>query len=186
MPAAPVTQQLLTAEEFMKLPDPADGSLQELVQGVVVTIPPPKGRHGVCCLRVGRLVGNFVDQHKLGHTASNDAGVILRRGPDTVRGPDIAYYSRTRVPEVPDGYFEVPPDLVIEVVSPDDQHSKVQAKVRQYLKAGVAMVWLVDPDLRIVTAYRPGDRMRTSEEADTLDGEDVLPGFSCQVADLFA
>ena len=94
----------------MTLPNPPDGSQQELVDGVIVTMPPPKGRHGVCCSKVNRLIGNFVDAQKLGLVTSNDAGVILRRAPDTVRGPDIAYYSRTRVPAVPDGYFEVPPD----------------------------------------------------------------------------
>jgi Uma2 family endonuclease len=181
-----VASKLITAEEFTKLPEPADGSTQELVRGVVITMPPPKGRHGVCCSKVNRLIGNHVESKRLGHVTSNDAGFILQRNPDTVRGPDTAFWSVQRVAEVPEGYFEVPPDLAVEVVSPDDAHTRVQEKVRAYLKHGVRMVWVVDPDLRIVTVYRSSELARTFEETDTITGEDVLPDFSCRVADVFA
>ncbi|HBI41351.1 MAG TPA: Uma2 family endonuclease [Planctomycetales bacterium] len=182
---ATVAQKLITAEEFIKMPDPDDGSRQELVQGVVITMPPPKGRHGVCCNKVGRLIGNYVEANKLGFTTCNDAGFISERAPDSVRGPDVAFYSRQRVSEIPEGYFEVSPDLAVEVLSPSDPHTRVQEKVRHYLKHGVSMVWLVDPELRIVTVYRRQEHARTLEETDTLAGEDVLPGFSCCVAEFF-
>jgi Uma2 family endonuclease len=180
-----VAHKLITAEEFMKMPEPADGSRQGLVEGVIVTLPPPKGKHGVCCSRVGRRVGNFVEANRLGHVTSNDAGFVSARDPDTVRGPDVGYWSKERVAEVPDGYFQVAPDLAVEVVSPDDSHTRLQNKVRHYLKVGVRMVWLVDPELRIVTIYRTPNEARTLEEKDTLSGDDVLPGFSCPVAELF-
>lgn len=183
---ATVTEKLITAEEFMLMPDPPDGSQQELVRGKIVTMPPPKGRHGFCCHRIGRIVGNFVDANHLGMMTCNDAGVILERDPDTVRGPDLAYWSFERLPEVPkEGYVAVPPDLVIEVTSPSDIHSKVQSKVRQYLTSGVRMVWVVDPEDRTVTVYRSRDQVRMLEESETLAGEDVLPGFSVQVSELF-
>jgi Uma2 family endonuclease len=178
------TQKLLTAEEFMKLPDPPDGSRQELIRGRVVTMPLTQGRHGIVCLKVGRVVGDFVEANRLGHATSNDAGFIGERGPDTVRGPDVAFYSFTRAPEVPDGYFEVAPDLAIEVVSPSDTHTRVQEKVRYYLRRGVRLVWVIDPELRIVTAYQDQE-WRTLEETDTLTGGDVLPGFNIIVANLF-
>jgi Uma2 family endonuclease len=181
-----VASKLVTAEEFMKMPEPTDGSKQELVRGVIVTMPPPKGRHGVCCSKVNRLLGNHVAAKRLGHVTCNDTGFILQRNPDTVRGPDAAFWSVQRVPEVPDGYFEVPPDLAVEVVSPDDSHTRVQEKVRNYLKHGVRMVWVVDPDLRIVTVYRSSELARTFEETETITGEDVLPEFSCRVAEMFA
>jgi len=180
-----VAQQLLTAEEFLKLPEPRDGSQQELIRGVVVTMPPPKGRHGVCCCKVSRLVGNFVEAQCLGTTTCNDAGFISERGPDTVRGPDVAFWTHERAPEVPVGYFQVAPDLAVEVVSPDDTHTRVQEKVRHYLSHGVRMVWVVDPELRIVTVYRSREQSRTLEEGDPLSGEDVLPGFTCKVNDFF-
>jgi Uma2 family endonuclease len=167
------------------VPEPADGSQQELIRGVIVTMPPPKGRHGVCCSKLNRLIGNHVEANRLGNTTSNDTGWITERGPDTVRGPDVAFWSYQRAPEVPEGYYQVPPDLAVEVVSPSDTHTRVQEKVRHYLKHGARMVWVVDPELRIVTVYRKQTESRTLEETDTLSGEDVLPGFSCKVADLF-
>ena len=179
-------KKLLTAEEFMLLPDPPDGAQQELDRGEVVTMPSPKARHGICCIKVGRKIGDFVEKKKLGHVASSDSGVILERNPDTVRGPDIAYYSFKRVPKVPEAYFEVAPDLVVEVVSPDDSFSKLQRKVRQYLASGTPLVWIVDPELRTVTLHRSSERAQTLEEGETVTGEKVLPGFSCRVAEFFA
>jgi Uma2 family endonuclease len=180
-----VQQKLITAEEFMNLPEPVDGSQQELIRGVIVTMPPPKGLHAICCNKVGRRVGNFVEDHRLGWVTSNDAGFISERDPDSVRGPDIAFWSITRVPRPPQGYFEVPPDLAIEIVSPSDTFSRTTEKIRHYLGNGVPVVWYVDPELRIVTIYRPDNSMQTLEETDTLEGGELLPGFSCRVAELF-
>jgi Uma2 family endonuclease len=182
---ATVAQKLITAEEFMNMPDPEDGSRQELLQGVIITMPPPQGRHGVCCMEVARLISNHVKANKLGFTTCNDAGFISERDPDSVRGPDVAFYGHQRVTEIPNGYFEVSPDLAVEVLSPNDADSRVQEKVRHYLKHGVSMVWLVDPRLQIVTVYRHLKRAQTLKESDTLLGEDVLPGFSCGVAEFF-
>lgn len=182
---ATASTRLITAEEFFKMPSPPDGSRQELIQGVVVTMPPPGGRHGVCCLKVGRKLGNFVDEHQLGTVTCNDAGFITERDPDTVRGPDVAFWRKARLPEVPPGYIELSPDLAVEVVSPDDHFARVQRKVVHYMTHGVALLWVVDPDDRSVTVYRPGQEMRILEEAETLTAEDLLPGFSCRVADLF-
>jgi Uma2 family endonuclease len=178
-------QQLITAEEFARMPEPADGSRQELVRGVIVTRPPPRGPHGVCCSKLNRLIGNFVEANRLGNTTCNDTGWITERGPDTVRGPDVAFWSYQRAEAVPEGYYEVPPDLAVEVVSPSDTHTAVQEKVRHYLKHGARMVWVVDPELRILTVYRKQTESRTLEETDTLSGEDVLPGFSVTVGELF-
>lgn len=177
---------LLTAEAFAELPDPLDGSRQELVQGVIVTMPPPSMHHGVVCNRVGRKVGNFVEERNLGFVSNNDSGVILERDPDTVRGPDVAFWTRERLPAVPArGYPEVPPDLVVEVLSPSDLFPRVLRKVQQYLKAGVGMIWIVVPDDRSVTVFRPGQSEVILGERDILTGADVLPGFTCVVADLF-
>jgi Uma2 family endonuclease len=178
--------KLLTAEEFMRLPQPEDGSQQELVQGVIVMVPPPSFYHGICCSRVCRKVGNFVEDRGLGFVTSNDSGVILERDPDTVRGPDVAFWSKERLPTPPaEGYPSVAPDLVVEVLSPSDLFPRVLRKVQQYLKAGVRMVWVLVPEDRSVTVCRPGEEQRILSENETLDGADVLPGFTCPVAELF-
>ncbi len=176
---------LITAEEFGKMPDPPDGSKQELVKGVIVTMPPPKGRHGIVQLKIGRLLGNFVDERRLGWVVV-ESGTVLDRDPDTVRGPDVSFYSITRQPTAPEGYFEIAPDLAVEVLSPDDRRGKVREKIREYVAAGVRLVWLVDPETRTVLAYRGTIRGIEHDESDTLDGGDVLPEFTCTVADFFA
>lgn len=180
-----VQQPPVTIAEFERMPDPADGSRLELVRGEVVVMPPPKGKHGICCSRIDRLIGNFADAHKLGWVTTNDTGVVLERGPDTVRGPDVAFWSITRQPAIPEGYFEIPPDLAVEVLSPDDRRKNVRAKIKEYLFYGVKLVWLVDPETRTVTVYRGSPRGTELDEEDELDGGDVLPGFLCKVADLF-
>jgi Uma2 family endonuclease len=178
--------RLLTAEEFARLPQPEDGSQQELVNGVVITMPPPSFYHGLCCNRIGRKLGNFVDEARAGFVTNNDSGVILARDPDTVRGPDVAFWGRERLLEPPrEGYPSIPPDLVVEVLSPSDVFTKVQRKVQQYLRAGVRLIWVVVPEDRSVAVYRPGQEPRILSDGEVLGGEDVLPGFSCPVADLF-
>jgi Uma2 family endonuclease len=114
-------RKLITAEEFARMPDPPDGSRQELVRGVIETMPRPSTYHGGCCSRIGRRLANFVEDNNLGHLACNDAGFITERDPDTVRGPDLSFWTRGRLPELPkEGYVSIAPDLVVEVVSPND------------------------------------------------------------------
>jgi Uma2 family endonuclease len=180
-----VQQPPITIAEFERMPDPADGSKLELVRGEVVVMPPPKGKHGICCQRIGRFLGNHVEPAKLGWVTTNDTGVVLERGPDTVRGPDVAFWSIKRQPEMPEGYFLIPPDLAVEVLSPDDRRKDVRAKIKEYLFYSVPLVWLVDPETRTVTVYSGSMRGTEFDENDTLDGGDVLPGFSCKVSDLF-
>jgi Uma2 family endonuclease len=183
---ATAAAKLLTAEEFMRLPDPPDGSQQELVKGKVISMPPPKGIHGVCCLKIAGELNQYLKQHPIGTATCNDAGFIVARGPDTVRGPDLAFWHRDRLAQMPeDEYTNIPPDLAVEVVSPDDTHSKLNHKVLQYIKCGVRMIWVVDPQLRIVTVYRSLSKSQVLENGDTLSGEDVLPGFACAVSELF-
>lgn len=117
--------------------------------------------------------------------ATNDTGFISERGPDTVRGPDISFWSKERLPEVPEGYIEIAPDLTVEVVSPSDHFSRINRKLREYLDKGVRLIWVVDPEDRTVTIYRPGTEAVILTESQALDGGDVLPGFTCLVRELF-
>jgi Uma2 family endonuclease len=178
--------KLLTAEEFAHLPDPPDGSKQELVRGEIVTMPPPGFVHGNVPGNVYLAVKVFVKQHKLGRVTV-ESGVITERGPDSVRGPDVAYWSYQRLPQadIPVVYANEPADLVAEVVSPGNTKQRTTQKVREYFDSGVRLVWVVHPEERTVTVYtKPGDGTVRWEDA-TLTGGDVLPGFSCKVAELF-
>ena len=180
-----IAHKLMTAEEFAALTNPRDGSQQELVKGEVVIMPPPQARHGIICSRIDRRLGIYVEENNLGWTTSNDTGVILERDPDTVRGPDVAFWSIARQPELPAGYFEIPPDIAVEVLSPTDRRRDVREKIREYITLGVRLVWLIDPETRTVTVYPGTIRGTELDESDTLDGGEVLPGFAVPVSYLF-
>jgi Uma2 family endonuclease len=177
-------KKLLTAEEFFLLPKPTGGSRQELVRGEIVTMPPHGGSHGVCCSKAGRHIGNFVEGNSDGTVVSNGTGFITDRDPDSVRGPDISYWSKERLKEVPVGYIEIAPDMLVEVLSPSNTWKQIRAKIKEYFAKGVRLVWVIAPEDRILTIYRTADEGRVLHETATVTGEDVLPGFSCRVSDL--
>jgi len=182
---ATATQTLLTAEEFARLPDPPDGSQQELVRGVIVTMPPAQGRHGECCLTIGSALRLFVKSRKLGRVVSNDTGFLLERSPDTVRAPDVAFWKHDRLPTMPNTYIPIPPDLAVEVLSPSDRPLQIQTKVTAYQGCGVPLIWVIDPEDRGVGIYRLGQPTRVLTEQEILDGEDIVPGFCIPVLELF-
>ena len=177
-------QKLITAEEFIQMPDPPDGSQQELVRGEIITMPPPGMFHGVSCLKTGHRLYSFVEANRCGTVTVNDAGIITECDPDTVRGAVVAYWSFERLPEVPVGYTEIAPDLAVEVLSQWTKMRQLRIKIQEYFRRGVRMVWVIAPEDRTVTVYRTPDEGRLLHESATLSGEDVLPGFSCRVADL--
>jgi len=183
---ASIDTHLLTADEFRLLPD--QNQPLELVRGSVVMMSNPGARHGHVCHCIGRILGNFISQHDLGFIFSNDAGVITERNPDTVRGPDIAYYSFQRIPKdpgPPEGYPDVVPELVFEVLSPSDSWKKVLRKITEFIEAGVSIACVADPQSRQITVFYSD---RSSEKLtcdDVISFPDLLPGFSSHVRDLF-
>jgi Uma2 family endonuclease len=179
------TEALLTAEEFLLLPD--TGRPMELVRGRIVMMNVPYYRHGKICGRIVRIVGNFVEEGDLGTVISNDAGVITERGPDSVRGADVAYYSYQRVPKDadPDGYPEVAPEIVFEVRSPSDRSKPVQEKLAEYLNAGVLVVCVVEPADQSVDVHYPGRPVATLTIDQELVFPEILPGFSLPLQRLF-
>ena len=184
MPAT--ATRLITAEEFAAMEDPMNGPTQELVQGEILDMPLTQGDHGIICGEICWLIKNAVKPNKLGWVTTNDAGVILERDPDTTRGPDVGFWSIERQPTRPKGYLEIPPDIAVEVLSPSDNRKAVRDKVHEYVAAGVRLVWVVDPEDKTVMVYSGTMRGVEYDEADTLDGGEVLPGFTCKVADFFA
>jgi Uma2 family endonuclease len=184
--STPLLLGQLSAEEFAELPEPADGTQQELVRGKVVVMPPPSGYQGAVCSRIVRRLSTWIEDRELGILTSNDSGVILERDPDTVRAPDLAFFSKERLPNFPrTGYPAVPPDLAIEVLSPSDVFLRMLGKVEMYLRAGVRLVWVIVPEDNGVSVHVPDAPVRVLTADDVLDGGAVLPGFSCPVRQLF-
>lgn len=183
-----VPKKLMTADEFWvyaNLPENEPRNI-DLIQGEVVEMSRPTRIHGRVCFRVTYLLENWVEKVRNGYIATNDAGVVLEEDPDTVVGPDVAYYTDANTfDEVPPKWGDVPPILAVEVSSPNDRMGKVNAKIMAYLRNGVRLVWLVDSEERIVTIYRPQQQMVILRDSATITGEDVLPGFSCKVSDFF-
>ena len=161
---------------------------QELIDGKLYEMEPPGAEHGVVVARIASLLDMHVRAHGLGQTFAGDAGFQLASDPDTVRGPDAAFVLRARMEEIglPTGYFPGPPDLAVEVVSPNDRHSKVVAKALAWLDAGALAVLVADPGQRTAAVYRSRSDIRVLELDETLDLGDVVTGFETPVAELFA
>ncbi|MBI4513953.1 MAG: Uma2 family endonuclease [Gemmatimonadetes bacterium] len=178
------TEGLLTAEDLerMSFPD----KRVELVEGGLLVREPAGFRHGVVAANLLRLVAAHVEAHGLGVVLAAETGYVLRRRPDTVRDPDVSFVRSERIPDPPPVSFaEFAPDLAAEIVSPSNTRADIEARVRDLLAAGTRLMWVFDPDPETVTIYRPGraPEVRTAEEF--LDGEDVIPGFRCRIAEVF-
>ena len=175
----------MTAEEFAERPDP--GYPEELVRGEIVPMSVPKPRHGQICGNAYFAIRSFSDAHDLGHVLSNDSAVVTERGPDSVRGADVSFYSFNKVPRgpLPDGYLEAKPDLVVEVISPTDRWPKILAKVAEYLDAGVAVVVLLDDGSRSAQIFTADAPSRTIGPDDPLTLPEILPGFAVAVGRFF-
>ena len=176
---------LFTAEELLRLP--TTGSRLELVRGKLYEMAPAGWRHGRVSMKIGRLLDAHVESAGLGYVSAAETGFILRRNPDTVLAPDAAFVAQGRLPqeEEPEGYLELAPDLAVEVVSPYDRPQEIREKVDGWLDAGTSMVWVIYPATRTVAVHRPPDTVQQLAEGDTLEGAEVVPGFTCQVGQLF-
>ena len=179
------TPALYTAEQFLELAD-IDGPA-ELVEGELVEMPQSKPRHGQVCMNIGFLLKLHANQHNLGHVFSNDAAIITGRNPDTVRGADVGFISYDKVPRgpLPDGFLPAPPDLVVEVRSPTDRWKDIMKKVIEYLDAGVTVVCVLDPTTETARICRSDRDEEQLKNGDPLTFEDVLPGFSAPLKQLF-
>ncbi|MGI9107575.1 MAG: Uma2 family endonuclease [Pyrinomonadaceae bacterium] len=179
------TTQLMTAEELLKLPR---GHFRyELIAGELRQMSPAGHNHGKIAARLTGALFQHVEAKDLGEIYAAETGFLITVNPDTVRGPDVAFVRRERVNEVDEkaSYWPGAPDLAVEVNSPGDTIREVEEKVEEWLNAGAALVWVVSPKLRTVTAYRSLTDIVTLTERDTLDGGDVVPGFQYPVAKLF-
>lgn len=144
-------------------------------------------RHGRIAHRITFLLDQYLATNPLGVVTVSEAGFIIGRDPDTVRAPDVALILNEHVPATdPPGYFPGPPDLAVEVLSPNDRASEVLAKAQDWLAAGCRAVWVVDPQAQTVTVYSGGGHAAILDSSHALTGGDLLPGFSLPVAEVFA
>lgn len=175
---------LLTADELLHLNLP--NKRTELVRGVLIVSEPPGYHHGLVVVKLARAIADFVDARHLGDVLAGDAGFKLFSDPDTVRGPDVAFISRSRAPTPPPkGFAAFAPDLAIEVRSPDDRAGELRDKVADWLNAGTKLVWVVDPVRRSADVHRADGSTTHVDEDGLLVGEDVLPGFALALVKIF-
>lgn len=176
----------LTADDLWKMG--GDDVRHELVNGELVEMPRPGPLHGLIAARICRRLAEHADRH--GDAVMVEAGFVLDvpGDPERVRGPDVSYVYRDRLPDgrVPEKFIRGAPDVAVEVLSPDDNPVEIQQKVRDYLDAGTRLVWVVAPRPKTATVYRADGSARLLREHEALEGEHVLPELSIPLADLFA
>lgn len=178
------SQGLMTADEFYA----AYGDrCAELVRGKVQEMSPASGHHGLIAgENFGQLYA-FVTAHDLGRVFAAETGFILSRNPNTVRAPDAAFITRERIGENrPErGFWPVAPDLAVEVMSPNDTAEEIESKIREYFAAGTRLIWVIYPSSRTVHVYASAQQSRILSTHETLDGGELLPGFACEIAQIF-
>ncbi len=174
----------MTAEQLFDLGEEVSA---ELVRGTLREIAPPGAEHGVVVARLAWRLVQYVQDKDLGVVLVGDVGFQLASDPDTVRGPDLAFVRKDRIPPdgIPKGYWPGAPDLAVEVISPSDRYEDVEERVADYLSAGTHVVWVVSPARRTVTVHRPDLPAALLSVSEVLEAEDLLSGFRMQVGELF-
>ena len=174
----PAEHTTMTLEEFLE----SDLEGYEYVKGELIPMPAASAEHGIISARLFLNLGLYVREKQLGEVVKPDTGFQVG---ERVLKPDIAFISTAHLPDDLSKAFSVPPDLAVEVVSPSDAFRRVFEKAFAYLEAGTQIVWVIEPVSQTVMVYRSKTDIRVLTYEDTLTGEDVVEGFSCQVAQLF-
>jgi Uma2 family endonuclease len=175
----------VTPEDLLKIDD---RPMPELVDGELLEREPMGAWSDLINAQLLWLLGNVVNPNNLGALTCSEGGFqIFPDDPKKVRIPDISFIPRDRMPPGPPpaGHWKVVPALVVEVVSPNDVMAKVDRKVQDYLLAGISLIWVLVPETRVIHVYRSNGTAERLSPGDTLDGEDILPGFRCEVVKIF-
>jgi Uma2 family endonuclease len=181
---APPDPKLITGEELLAM---GDVGPCELIDGRIVPMSPTGGEHAFFESNLGFELTRFARQSGRGWVMVGEVGIYIRRNPDRVRAADVAFISNKRSPQRPSkGFLDVAPELVVEVMSPDDRWQDVRQKLEDYFSIGVEWVWVVEPDNRTILVYSSITEMQKFAEPDTLIGTGVLAGFTLLVTELFA
>jgi Uma2 family endonuclease len=182
---ATATEVRYTPEDLLKIDD---RPMPELVNGQLVERAMGQRSDEVAAVFLF-FIAQFIREHKLGRFNGASAGYqIFPDDPDKVRIPDASYtrIDRLKAGVSAIGHSRIAPDLVIEVISPNDTGEAIEEKINDYFAAGVPLIWVAYPESRVVQVHRKdgsGTRLTT---ADTLSGEDILPGFALPIAEVFA
>lgn len=179
---AEVEEKIITGEELFEMGDIGPA---ELIYGRIVPMSPTGGLHAYLENEAGTELGLFVKRRDLGWVLVGEVGIYTRRNRDRIRAADVVFISKTRMSELPPGYLQVAPELVIEILSPTDRWLDIRQKLTEYFAIGVERVWIVEADHRLVLVYRSPKEFDEFGMGDTLRGEGVLAGFELPVARLF-
>ncbi|HEV8157654.1 MAG TPA: Uma2 family endonuclease, partial [Pyrinomonadaceae bacterium] len=168
---------LMTADELLMMQNSRWG--YELVRGKLKKYMPAGNLHGIIALKIGRIVGNFVEENNLGVVVAAETGFLISHNPDTVRAPDSAFIGKEKLAKygITEKFFPDAPDLAVEVVSPNDRKKDIEDKVQDYLAAGVNLIWIIYPQKQFVAVHRQSKIVSILFETDELEGEEVLPDF---------
>lgn len=178
-----VFDHLLTGEEFFDL---GDIGPCELVDGTIVTMTPTGAAHGKIEVRLARLLDEYVEKSGIGWVLSGEVGIVTKRNPDRVRGVDLAFLSREQASNIPDGFLTVAPELVVEIVSPNDRWTDIREKIDEYFAIRVKQVWIVEPQSRQILVYTSPTEAVRYRTGDILPAAHALSGLEIVVDRIFA
>lgn len=181
--AKPAFDHRLTAEEFFGI---GDIGACELVDGEIVTMTPTGAAHGKTEVRLARLLDEYVEKNSIGWVLSGEVGIITKRDPDRVRGADITFLPREQATEIPDGFLTHAPELIIEIVSPNDRWNDIREKIDEYFAIGVKQVWIVEPQPRQILTYTSPTEAVRYRSGDTLLATHSLSGLQIEVDRIFS
>ena len=175
---------LLSGKELFEL---GDIGRAELNHGRLLTMSPTGYPHGIIEITIASLLRNFVHPRKLGQILGGEVGIYTGHQPDTVRGADAAYISNARLArnQASQGFLDVAPELIVEVLSPGDRWTDVTQKLAEYFQIGAQSVWITDPGRQEIFVYHSLTDVQRFTIGDAIADESVLPGFSASVAEIF-
>jgi Uma2 family endonuclease len=178
-------QEITTAEKLFSMPN--DGNRYELIDGVLNMMSPAGSEHGRIAGRIFSRLAVHVEQYDLGVTYAAETGFRISTSPDTVRAPDAAFVSHERLASVEPtrGYLQLAPDLVVEVISPNDRFSEVESKAANWLRAGTEIVLVADPENRVLKVYTKDADIRTLNQSETFLAGGTCGGWQLDVNDVF-
>ena len=179
-------QRLYTVVDLLTLPEPVGGHY-ELDEGSLVTVAGSSFKPSVVAAKVLSRIDGYADQNDLGFVCGADCTFVLATGPDTVHIPDVGFVKTARIPAtgLPAGFWPGGPDLAVEVLSPSNARAAILKKIGEYLAAGTALVWVLDPDKRSAEVYCADAPPLVVGEGGELSGEDVLPGFTLRLSEIW-
>jgi len=185
-----IRDKVYTADDLWEISHHDDEHRYELIEGELVEMSPTGEEHGDIASELNMRIRLFVKEQSLGRVTAAETGYVLWENPagkNTVLAPDVGFMSKSRLSSTRSSKFvQGAPDLAVEVLSPTDSYPKTLKKVNLFLKYGTRIVWIVDPKDKTVAEHRPNTEPEIFDVSDTLNGGDVLPGFTLSVKDIFS